>query len=74
MIDLAGDDIIIMAGSGIIENNICHIATNTGAKSFHVSLRQSYDSKMEFMRDNIKMGGTTDIPEFIIRYTSAKKR
>lgn len=45
----------------------------TKAKSFRVSLRKSYNSKMEFRRSDIFMGGLSEIPEFENKFTSAKK-
>jgi len=73
LVQLAGNNVIIMAGSGITEENICEIATNTLAKSFHVSLRKYYNSKMEFRQNNIFMGGSEDIPEFKNKFTSINK-
>ena len=73
LVQSAGDDVIIMVGSGVTETNITEIATSTNAISYHVSLRQNYDSKMEFRRENIYMGGTEEIPEFENKFTSAEK-
>jgi len=72
LVQQAGDKIIIMAGSGITETNITEIAVSTKTKSFHVSLRKSYNSKMEFRRSNIHMGGLSEIPEFENKFTSTK--
>ena len=73
LVQLAGDKVIIMVGSGVTEYNITNIANITKAKSFHVSLRKSYNSKMEFRRNDIFMGGLSEIPEFENKFTSAKK-
>lgn len=73
LVQLAGDKITIMVGSGVTEFNIADIANRTKAKSFHVSLRKSYNSKMKFRRGNIFMGGLSEIPEFENKFTSAKK-
>ncbi len=69
----AGNSIIIMPGSGITEDNIQFIAVKTKAKAFHLSLRDSYESKMVFRRNDIFMGGTKEIPEFVNKYTSAER-
>jgi Uncharacterized protein involved in copper resistance len=60
----AGKKIIIMPGSGINESNIRLIAKNTGAAEFHLTGRKVIESEMIFRRQNISMGGTSDIPEF----------
>ncbi len=73
LVQLAGNDVVIMAGSGITETNIGKIAISTKVKSFHVSLRENYHSKMEFRRNDIYMGGTKEIPEYINKYTNAEK-
>ncbi len=73
LIQLAGDKSIIMVGSGVTEFNITDIANITKAKSYHVSLRKSYQSKMEFRRSDIFMGGLSEIPEFENKFTSAEK-
>jgi copper homeostasis protein len=69
----AGNNVIIMPGSGISEDNIQYLAGQTKAKAFHLSLRNSYESGMEFRRNDIYMGGTKEIPEFAHKYTSAER-
>jgi copper homeostasis protein len=45
----ADEKIIIMPGSGVRTDNIKRLATQTGAREFHSSLRGKQKSKMEFV-------------------------
>ena len=70
----ADNRIIIMPGSGITEDNISHIASETGASEFHLSARIPVKSKMKYKDDNVSMGGTNiTIDEYIQNITSAKR-
>ena len=60
----ADNRIIIMPGSGINQSNIENIAKLTGAKEFHLTGLKPIESEMIFKRQNISMGGSSDIPEF----------
>lgn len=73
LVEQADQQLIIMPGSGIDESNIHEIATYTQAKTFHVSLREPEESKMQFRRDGIYMGGLKDIPEYENKYTSSDR-
>ena len=64
LVNIAGERIIIMPGSGLDESNIAAMAKITGAKEFHLTGRKVIESKMEFRRQGILMGGFPDIPEF----------
>lgn len=73
LVEQAGQHLIIMPGSGIDESNIVDIATYSKAKAFHLSLREPIESKMQFRRDGIYMGGLKDIPEYENKYTSSER-
>lgn len=74
LVQQAGDRIIIMPGSGINENNIVKIARETGAVEFHLSARETVESKMKFKNSAVSMGGTNiAINEFEQLITSAQK-
>ncbi|MFZ4398807.1 MAG: copper homeostasis protein CutC [Bacteroidales bacterium] len=64
LINQANNKIIIMPGSGINEENIKEIAITTKAKAFHVSVRKKIESKMEFRKHSIRMGGIASISEY----------
>lgn len=71
LVDLAGDRIIIMPGSGVNDQNIAKIASATGAKEFHFSARRAIESGMNYRNPNLKMGGTAVvINEFEEQVTS----
>jgi copper homeostasis protein len=67
LISLAGNKIIIMPGGGINDNNINEIARMTGAKEYHLTARKQIESKMEFVRQGISMGGNALNQEFYIK-------
>jgi copper homeostasis protein len=69
LIEIAGDRLIIMPGSGITDLNIALIAKNTGAREFHLTARKAIDSEMIFRRQGISMGGALGIPEFSRKVT-----
>lgn len=48
LVELAGERILIMPGSGVRKDNIKEIAEKTGAREFHSSLRASNPSQMKF--------------------------
>jgi len=64
LVKQAGNKIIVMPGSGISDSNIASIARATSAKEFHLTARKIIDSDMVFRKQNIYMGGSSDIPEF----------
>jgi len=72
LIKKADGRIIIMPGSGIHEDNILEIKNDTGANEFHLTGRKKVESKMEFRKDGIFMGGLPQIPEFQISITDPK--
>lgn len=73
LVKVAGSDLSIMAGSGVNEENVLDIARQTQARAFHVSLRESHESKMIFRRENVFMGGLKEIPEYANKYTDAER-
>lgn len=64
LVGTAGDDIIIMAGAGLNEDNILEFARYTRAREFHATLRSHIQSRMLFRRDDIRMGSMDTIPEY----------
>ncbi len=56
LVELAGDTLSIMPGSGINEGNVCDIISQTGAHEFHVSAKNSKASLMEFKPAEISLG------------------
>jgi len=73
LVRMAGERIIIMPGSGLDESNIASIAELTGAKEFHLTGRNSVDSKMIFRREGIPMGGFPDIPAYSRKVADTEK-
>lgn len=74
LVKQADERIIIMPGSGINEYNIAKIAHETGAKEFHLSVREKIESNMIYRNPNLSMGGTTiTIDEYAQEITSASR-
>ncbi len=61
--------ISIMPGGGLNEHNISVFAKQVRAKEYHATLRRTVESKMEFRREDVFMGGLSAIPEFSILET-----
>ena len=62
----AGDDVIIMPGSGVKDTNLKELMTKTKAVEYHSSARCTESSKMQYTNPNIDMGRTTDSNEYQI--------
>ncbi len=54
LVELAGERISIMPGSGVRKENIRSLAERTGAREFHSSLRASNASEMKFMHPSFE--------------------
>ncbi len=64
LVKLAGNRIIIMPGGGLNANNIEDIIFKSKSKEFHLTGRSLTDSKMEFRRNDIFMGGYPEVEEY----------
>lgn len=73
LVSQAGDRIIIVAGSGINDQNAASLVQYTGVKEIHTSSKSSYQSKMLFRNPNIFLGGIAQISEYENNYTDALK-
>lgn len=63
LIELSNQDIIVMPGAGLNENNISSVRDKTGAKEFHGSAKRSKIGKVKIASD----GGTTITDPDIVR-------
>ena len=74
LVEVAGERIIIMPGSGVNAEDRTKIAVGTGAKEFHFSAREPIESGMVYRNPNLKMGGTSVvINEFEEQVTSSQR-
>ncbi len=73
LVQAAGKDLRIMAGSGISEQNIAFLLQETKATAFHASLRMPTESKMQYRKPDIFMGGLPQIPEYTNYFSSSKR-
>ena len=65
--------IILLAGCGVNEENIAHIASQTGIKEFHFSAREKRISDMQYHNPTVSMGGTVQIDEYSRQITTAER-
>jgi copper homeostasis protein len=72
LVQLAEDQIIIMAGSGVRANNIEMLVKETGATEFHTSARAYIESGMIYRNPHVSMGGIPGVPEYGISVTQAE--
>ena len=64
--------IILMAGSGVTEQNIRRIREATGLTEFHFSGRESFGSAMQYVNPNLYMG-RPGANEAALDYTTARR-
>lgn len=72
LVKRAAGRIVIMPGCGVRENNIAHIAVETGAGEFHTSARSLWYSSMLYRNENVPMGNPV-IKEFEREETDREK-
>ena len=65
--------IILLAGCGVNEENIAHIASQTGIEEFHFSAREKRISEMQYRNPAVSMGGTVQIDEYSRQITTAER-
>ncbi len=64
LVTQAGDDIIIMPGSGVNATNISELIEKTQASEYHSSAKSFEKSKMKYFHNNVNMGGSKNLDEF----------
>ena len=64
---------ILLAGCGVNETNIAHIARETGIREFHFSARENIESSMLYHNSAVSMGGTVHIDEYTHTITTAER-
>ncbi|NPA38059.1 MAG: copper homeostasis protein CutC [Chlorobi bacterium] len=69
LVKRANDDIVIMPGAGINDNNIEYLIKKTNAREYHFSAKKSYPSKMKYFNKNINMGRTKNKDEYSVMYS-----
>jgi copper homeostasis protein len=73
LVEKAGSRIVIMPGAGIDETNIEMMIRETRAKEFHLTGMGMTESKMDFRRKDVFMGGLPQIPEFEMALSDVEK-
>jgi copper homeostasis protein len=72
LVEQAAGRIIIMAGSGVSENNAADLVHFTGVNEIHSSARTRHQSEMEYKNDHILMGQEIG-DEYSLDVTNAEK-
>ncbi len=73
LVEKSGKTLRIMVGSGVSEENIGILAQQTGASAFHMSLRTKEESKMQYRKSGVFMGGLPEIPEYTNAFSDVKR-
>lgn len=69
----AAGRIILLAGCGVNETNIAHIAAETDIREFHFSARETRKSDMTYHNEAVSMGGTVHIDEYSRPVTTSER-
>ena len=64
LVEQAGNEIIIMLGSGVNSNTLGQLVRKTKAMEFHCSAKAFENSQMEYFNKDISMGGVESVDEF----------
>lgn len=72
LVNSAGNDLIVMPGSGINPANIRHIITTCGAREFHFSAKKPADSPVQYRNPHLSMGGTDQPDEYSRAYADGE--
>ncbi|MEZ4883648.1 MAG: copper homeostasis protein CutC [Chitinophagales bacterium] len=62
LVEIAGERIHILVGSGVNSENIAALKEKTNAKEFHCSAKELVCSKMSFQNEKVNFGGKIEIP------------
>ncbi|UZR93687.1 copper homeostasis protein CutC [Chondrinema litorale] len=73
LIEDSDNKLQILIGSGINSNNILEILNKTGGNEFHASCRSEFNSKMEYIHPDVKMGKENTQGEYSIQITDIEK-
>ncbi len=71
LVKKAGDEIVIMPGGGVDENNAAEIVSKCGVKEIHASARERKESRMKFRNSKTTMSDSTNMTEYELMFTSA---
>ena len=72
LVDIAGNSLSIMAGSGISESNVNSIVKETGVNEIHLSAKTSRQSVMDYQPNNISLGDPR-FSEFTLEVADAQR-
>lgn len=72
LVELSADQIDIMVGSGVNENNIEELIDRTQAHTFHLSGKKRHDSPMVYRKEQVTMGSKY-IDEYAYWVTDSEK-
>lgn len=73
LIKKSGNQMIIMPGSGVNEENVTWLHKQTGAIEFHLTGQKPVSSMMKYRKEGIFLGGLSQIPEYEYSVTSVER-
>jgi len=73
LIKKSGNQMIIMPGSGVNEENVTWLHQHTGAVEFHLTGQRPVGSRMQYRKEGIFLGGLSQIPEYEYSVTSVER-
>lgn len=71
--EAAGQDLRIMAASGVSETNVRQLAADTGVRSFHASMRTLISSSISYSYQKIRFNSINSIPENCLKVSNSTK-
>jgi copper homeostasis protein len=73
LVEIAADKVIIMPGAGLKPENIKNFHLQVRAKEYHATLHSEVESRMNYRKAGVYMGGSPMIPEYKINQTDPEK-
>ena len=73
LVELADDSVIIMPGAGLEPENIKAFHQKVKAREYHSTLWMRVESGMEYRKQDVYMGGLSQIPEFSTNQTDPER-
>ncbi|MEN6299582.1 MAG: copper homeostasis protein CutC [Anaerolineaceae bacterium] len=73
LVQRAGQDVIIMAGAGVNEQNVSEIIRTTGVKEVHGSLRTSRESPMQYRNPHCTMNNPQVASDYQLSMTDTER-
>lgn len=64
LVNNAGDNISIMPGGGVNKRSLSELIDKTSAREFHSAAKKFEESNMEYVNEDLSMGGEEEVSEY----------